>query len=627
MSSHRPSTDDAAVQDEGDLTQSLRRLVISDDDLLPTDTTLPTAMTALLFCRDASARKWGPRWLTQFGFETILREDISNIADHLRTSDADIIIVEASFRDEDGAPLYASLIDAVDVSAPVLVLCSGAKEVTAALDAGAFDVIRKPYEWRLIAARTKRAVQAHLMNRELDNAKVAASQAIDLADSARQRLRSRESFEPLTGLPNKSRFVDLIKRGMNAVSRDGNVLAVFVIGFARFRLVIEAMGQERADLLLSEIGYKLNACLKAPRSQAEDARGLWTAAAASLDGPRFGVMLTCSNHGNDLADMQQRLLSTLTQPVQVASQIVHLSACMGVAMYPQDADEAGRLLQRAENAMREAQSHGGGFRHYCEQSDAAAARKLRMEHMLHEALDNDELYIAYQPISETASGKLVGAEALLRWPQSDGSYISPNDFAPIAEESGLMIRLGRYVLDGACRQFSEWNTDGARLARMCVNVSKVQLMSDDFVSTVAEVLERYQMEAASLELEISERGVVSGAHEVINQLQGLRELGVRLSIDDFGTGDSAINYLKELPVDCLKIDRSYIGGMIDDKKDGAIVSAMVTLGKHMDLVVIAEGVETEQQLRMLRDLDCELFQGFIVSRPVPADKFLFFLNK
>ena len=270
MKSYRPDFEDVATSEEGDLTQSLRRLVVSDEDMQPIEELQPTAMTALLFCRDTSARKWGPRWLTQFGFETILRTDASDIASHIRTSDADVILVEAGFRDEDGTPLYGSLINAVDVSAPILVLCPSSKDVSAALDAGAFDVVRKPYEWRLIAARTKRVVQAHLVNRELDNAKVAASQAIDLADSARQRLRSRESFEPLTGLPNKSRFADLIKRGMNAVARDGNVLAVFVIGFARFRLVIEAMGQERADLLLTEIGYKLNACLKGPPKAPRD---------------------------------------------------------------------------------------------------------------------------------------------------------------------------------------------------------------------------------------------------------------------------------------------------------------------------------------------------------------------
>ncbi len=611
----------AEPDDDVDLTQSIRSLEVPGALAVVDDGADADMYRALLFSRDSGARKWGSRWLSQAGFETELRRDAADALENARAADADVIIVEAALRGSGDAALYSELIGAADLSAPVIVLCNSSREMTAALDAGAWDVVRKPLEWRLVGSRARRAVRAQALIGEAQSARSAAARALELADSARQRLRSREAFEPVTGLPNKTRFIDLIKRGMKAVDRDGNVLAVFVIGFNRFRLVIEAMGQESADLVLTEIGNKINRCLQAAGEVSARTDGLWTAAAASIDGTRFGVMMTCSSDNSDLAEMQQNLLAALSQPVQVASQIVHLSACVGVALYPQDAGDAHRLLQRAENAMRDAQSHGGGFRHYCERSDAAAARKLKMEHMLHEALDRGGITVAYQPITHTATGRLVAAEALLRWPQPDGSFISPTTFAPIAEECGLMIRLGEFVLDEACRQFARWNRKRRRLPLICVNVSKIQLMSGDFVQTVAGVLERHAIEPECLELELSERGVLSGAQDLVSMLHELRRLGVRLSIDDFGTGDSAIAYLKEMPVNSLKIDRSYIGGMVADSKDAAIVSAMVALGQRLDLTVVAEGVEEPEQLAMLRELDCELFQGFIVSRPVPPGKF------
>ena len=275
--------------------------------------------------------------------------------------------------------------------------------------------------------------------------------------------------------------------------------------------------------------------------------------------------------------------------------------------------------------MRDAQSRGGGFKYYCSETDAAAVRKLRVEHMLDEALDRRELSLVFQPINDVESGRIVAAEALLRWHGEDGSQIVPDEFIPIAEESGQIIRVGEYVLDEACRQLKVWRESGMALPHICVNVAKAQLVSSGFCETVAKTLEVHELDPSSLELEISERGVLAGDHEIIVQLQELKNLGVRLSIDDFGTGDSAIAYLKELPVDVLKIDRSYIRGIVNDRKDSAIASAMIALGQRLDLLVVAEGVECADQLKQLRELGCDAFQGFLVSRPVPGETFEKFL--
>lgn len=615
----KPSVPKGEGVQELELTTTIRKLsmpVGTRHDGLDVD-----SGTALLLVRDSASRKWGPRWLGQSGLQTTIPSDFSNAPEIAANREPDVVIIEAVIPSANGKPMYQELQEQDDLDAPIIVLCSSNREVTDALNAGVTDVARKPFEWQIIANRAKSAWRLKRQQRLLDVNNSSLQKALDLAEATRRTLRSQQTFEPVTGLPNKNKFMDLLRRGMRAIDRDKNALAVFVVGFTRFRLVIEAMGQEQADSILTEIGQNLAACLQKYGTGGRPTQGLRTAAVASLDQFRFGLMLTCSGQDDEHVAFQQELFNTLSRPVQVAGQIVHLSACLGVALYPQDADDVDSLLQRADNAMRDAQSRGGGYKFYCSETDAAAARKLKLEHMLHEALDRGELSLAYQPIIDVASGKTVAAEALLRWRQQDGSYIPPEEFVTVAEESGLMIRTGEFALDQACRQFSEWRTSGIALPLMCVNVSKAQLISTGFAQSVRRILEKHDIEPGDLELEISERGVLSGDMDVIQQLHELKSLGIKLSIDDFGTGDSAIAYLKELPVDTLKIDRSYIAGMADDSKDAALASAMVALGQRLELTVIAEGVETEQQLDVLRHLGCDAYQGFLKSEPVAAETF------
>jgi predicted signal transduction protein with EAL and GGDEF domain len=421
--------------------------------------------------------------------------------------------------------------------------------------------------------------------------------------------------------------MDLLRRGMAAVDRDGSALAVFVVGFTRFRLVIEAMGQEQADKALSRFGRNLAYCLQKSGGSQSIGSGLRTSAAATLDQFRFALMMTWPGGLEELNDLQELLLDELSHPVEIDGQTVYLSACVGISIYPQDADNVDQLLQRADNAMRDAQSRGGGFRYYCAETDAAAARKLGIEHKLHEALDQGLLTVAYQPISDTATGCISAAEALVRWPQPDGSFIPPDEFIPVAEESGLILRAGEFVLDEACRQLYLWQDRGLRLPRMCVNVAKTQLNSVGFAPFVAATLAKYKLEPARLELEISERGVLSGNTDARQQLHKLKKIGVRLSIDDFGTGDSALGYLKNLPIDALKIDRSYVAGMGLDLTDAAIATAMATLGRQLRLDVIAEGVETQEQLASIAGIGCSAYQGYLVSEPVFAADFAALFGK
>lgn len=604
-----------------DLTQSLRRLEIPEPNPPDAAETADARLTALLITDDDEIRKWASRWLAREGIsvsEADRKEDWLGVT---RSTGPQVILVDAGLRDASGELLIAVLVRDPDVHAPVMALSTSSRELTAAIEAGAHDVARKPYIWPVIAKRAAGAAQFGRARAELIDAKKTTAEALRLAETARLRLRNQESFEPLTGLPNKRKFSDLLGRAMHAVNRDGNALAVIVIGFSRFRLVVEAMGQKTADRVLAEVGKRLSAGLESVGQFQVRTEGFKTAAAANLDVGRFALMLTCPSDQDALASLQQYLGGHLSRPVLVDGQTVYLTACLGLALYPQDADTPDELLQRAENAMRDAQSRGGGFKFYCAETDAAAARKLRLEHMLHEALDTGQLWMAFQPIVYADSRGLAGAEALLRWTRPDGECISPEDFIPVAEESALILRIGEFVLDEACRQLRQWLDKGLDIPTIAVNVSRVQLMAGGFADSLRHTLEKHDIPPQRLEIELSERGVLSGDHSVIRQLHSIRELGVRLSIDDFGTGDSAINYLRELPVDILKIDRSYISNLLDDRRGAAMVSAMIALGHSLDLKVVAEGVEREEQLAAVREFGCDALQGFLISRPVDAATF------
>ena len=601
------------------MTSVLRQL--SETDVANQDRFQERDGTAMLLCRDSDARKWGTRWLGRSHFHVEVIEDIASALDQARTIQADVIVLEAAITDDKNRPLFELLEEAGDVTADIIVLCSSNHHAQAALAVEVFDIARKPFNWQSIASRAGHALQIRNREAGLNEANQALREALELANAAKVKLRSSERFEPVTGLPNKSKFSDLVSRAMMATSRDGGNLAMLVIGFNRFRLVVEAMGQQQADNVLAEIGSRLAGAVTASNTDLDQApKGLRTAIIGILDSFRFGLMIT-THDDEHLQRFQQQLLDALSQPIHVMGQIVHLSACLGIATFPQDADEVDTLMQRADNAMRDAQSRGGGFRYYCSETDRAAARKLRIENLLHEAIDRDELSIVYQPIVDIASGRVNSLEALLRWQQADGTFIPPDEFIPVAEESTLMLRIGEFVLQGSCKQFVEWQSLPDAPSTICVNVSRVQLMSPGFTATVRRVIDSTGIEPQQLELEISERGVLTGNTQVVDQLTQLKALGVRLSIDDFGTGDSAIGYLKELPVDTLKIDRSYIAGFGDGGKDFAIASAMIALGQLLDMEVIAEGVETRDQLEALRDINCDCYQGYFASKPLAAAAF------
>lgn len=614
----------ASIADEvsdGDLTHTLRVLSERTTGTFDANNNFGGMPKALFVAQDSSSRKWGPKWLHRSGFSVSIPDEQEDPVALARSIGAEIIVIESRLRCRDGEKVYQKIQAADDVKASLIVLCTSSKEITEAMESGVFDVARKPFDWQLIGRRAKKFVIQLRRERELEQTRESLKSALDVANRARSQLRKSEAFEPVTGLPNRTKFLELAARGIEAARRDDSGVAILTVTCVRFRMILEALGREQANQVISNFGQRLHAALQKSIDSNSDFQGLRTAVVANTGIGRFALMLTCSKNHGEIARVREEIGNELSKPATIAGQIIYPSACTGVALYPNDALDADALLLRSESAVRDAHSKGSEFQFFCAKSEAEAVRRLEIEQKLHTALENgNQLKLAYQPLVEVSSGRIVATEALLRWPQPDGSFIPPEQFVPIAEEGGLMGRLGEHVLDEALRQLKAWQSEGLESMRMAVNVAKSQLMAEGFPQIVDRCLRTHGVDPSSVELELSERGVMSGNTDIVEQLRQLKSLGVTIAIDDFGTGNSAIAYLKDLPVDTLKIDRSYIDALMEEGRTGNMAAAIIALTQRLRLTSVAEGVESPVQLGILQTLGCDLYQGFHMSPAVAPDE-------
>jgi diguanylate cyclase (GGDEF)-like protein len=608
------------VNDTG-MTQTLRVLT-EQTTSRSTTTDYGGQKRALIICPDKSSEKWGPRWLRQAGFECQVTDDPKAALESYGNSSPDVVVVDAATTTAGGEPMYRCIQQSDNWESAVFVLCSTAQQIADAIDADVIDVSRKPFDWQLLARRARMVVLQKRRFEELEETRQSLKSALDVANRARKELRRSETFESVTGLPNRNVFVGLVGKGIRASQRDRNLLGVFAVEFNRFQLVIEALGHEQANLVLAEISRRLTACVSKAIDANPALRGFKTAAVGKISTGRFGIMFTCSSQRIEDHALRQEIAKAMAEPAVVAGQTVYLATSIGAALSPDDSTDPNNLLIRAESAMRDARNLGVDFRYFCEEMDAAANRRLQVEQMLHRALESSELQVAYQPINDVVTDTIVAAEALLRWPQPDGSYIAPDEFVPIAEDVGMMIRIGEFVVDSACRQLRAWRDAGFDSLRVAINVARSQLMDPEFPDIVLRSLRKHDVEARYIDFELSERGVISGNADVMEQIHKLKRTGVTISLDDFGMGDSSIAYLKDMPVDALKIDRSYIATLPSDGRESRMVAAMIALARQLELTVIAEGVETRPQLNILLSLGCDQYQGFLRSPAVSPEELL-----
>ncbi|MEO1576402.1 MAG: GGDEF domain-containing phosphodiesterase [Pseudomonadota bacterium] len=400
-----------------------------------------------------------------------------------------------------------------------------------------------------------------------------------------------------------------------------------LVGLERFHAINEAHGREMGDRILESVGQRLQACLVQPELHAPGSTGVLAACAAKLDSVRFGLFLPYSGSPGHLQTIRRVLTDVLNEPHHIDGRTVYLTSSIGGAVSPRDGDDAAKLMFNAEHAMMKVKRRGGGFSLFAEDNGMSSARMLELDRWLREAVKDGDLKVAYQPLVNLWNNRIVGAEALLRWHREPHGFISPSEFIPVAERSGIVVEIGELVIDRACAELKRWHERGHTSQRMAINLSLIQLRRGDVKRCVEAAIERYDLRPEQIELEISERGAIGDDQRIIRQLHEIKSSGVRLSLDDFGTGDAAIEYLKRLPIDILKLDRSYVAGALENGADAVIAQALVGLARSMNLTVIAEGVESKEQHQLLRDWGCHIYQGFYCSPAVYGDDFIALLNQ
>ncbi len=430
---------------------------------------------------------------------------------------------------------------------------------------------------------------------------------VTAAEEADRRVVALARHDSLTGLPNRNQFSQELSRAVARSQRSGGGFSVCFIDLDRFKVVNDTLGHAAGDELLQQMAQRLCAAVRE------------NDVVARLGGDEFVVLLDGATDASHVGAIVRKLLATLAAPVRLQGCDFELGASMGVAVYPQDGTDAEGLLKNADTAMYEAKGAGrNDWRFYTPEMADTARRAFEMESALRLGLVRGELLLHYQPKVEARSGRLMGLEALVRWRRPGHGLVPPGEFIPLAEERGLIVPLGRWVLEEACSQLAAWRAAGLPVVPVSVNLSPRQFNGGTLLDDVRQVLVRHGLPAALLELELTESTLLTDPQRATETLGRLAELGVGLSIDDFGTGYSSLAYLKRFPAQTVKIDRSFVRSLPQDDSDRAITAAVIALAHGLGLNVVAEGVENTAQLDILRRLGCDEIQGFLFGHPVPA---------
>jgi diguanylate cyclase len=436
---------------------------------------------------------------------------------------------------------------------------------------------------------------------------------------AEARIKKLAFYDGLTELPNREFFKMRLFQAIELAKRQKRPIAVLFMDLDNFKRINDTLGHSVGDQLLKTAAERLamsvrscDAITRLPlRGPQNDL--------ARFGGDEFMILLTEINRSEDAAIVADRIRNNLSRPVQLGEHEVIVSTSIGIAVYPDDGEDGETLLRNADMAMYFAKRNGrNSFQYYSKSMNEAALKRLTLENMLRRALENDEFILWYQPQTNLFTGEVSGMEALLRWESPELGMVPPMEFISVAEECGLIIPIGEWVLRAACKQAKAWRDEGHSQMRIAVNISVLQFVNLNFPSLVKAILEETGLEPDALELEITESLLMKDGGNAIDTLNALKNLGVSLAIDDFGTGYSSLSRLKEFPIDRLKIDKSFIQAITSTKNEKAIASAVIAMADSMNLRVTAEGVETACQLSYLKENHCEEIQGFYISRPLPA---------
>jgi len=477
---------------------------------------------------------------------------------------------------------------------PCIVVSSGESESQAPwlMAAGAHDFIRITDLSRLCPA----------IARELKEVSVRKDR-----EQAQATLLRQTHFDPLTNLPNRALFVDRLTLSLAHAARERKMLAVAFVDLDRFKTIIDTLGHAVGDEILRQVAHRLSACLPDDGTLAR------------LGGDEFVALLPQIDRADKAVHLAHELLDALKASFHANGHELHITSSIGISLYPYDGEDADTLLKNADTALYRAKEQGrNNYQLYTPAMNARAFERLAMENSLRKALERHEFQLYYQPQIDTQTGDMVGVEALLRWQHPDLGVVYPAEFISLAEETGLIVPLGAWVLRTACLQNKKWQTAGLPPVTMAVNLSARQFQDRQLVDIIVGVLQETGLEPRWLELEITESTAMQNADYSNVVLRDLKQRGIQISLDDFGTGYSSLSYLKKFPIDTLKIDQSFIRDLSGNPNDAAIANAIIVLAHSLHLSVVAEGVETTAQSQFLEEHGCDRWQGYLYSHPLTA---------
>jgi diguanylate cyclase (GGDEF)-like protein len=488
----------------------------------------------------------------------------------------------------------------------VVMMISGQHDIESAIQsmrAGAFDYITKPLDLPQIQLAVARALKHHTLVAEKRRYE---TQLEELVEQRAARIEHLAYHDRLTDLPNRALFERCAEFLLAAHSGVG---AVLLVSLDRFKKIMGTLGHAAGDALLVAAAQRLNGCL----AQADTL--------AKFDAQEFAFLLGSIDDPAGAAKRAVAIAAAMRAPFLVGdAQEVFVTTSIGVSLFPANGSDVESLLRNARAALDRVKDRGGNnHQFYTPDMNEQAVSSLGLETNLRRAVEENELITYYQPIFDLASGRAVAFEALVRWQHPRLGLLLPVDFIGLAEDTGLIIEIGELVMRQACRELHQWQLQGRRQLRVAVNISARQILESDFTDTLISALAEAQIDPQSLEIEITETSIMEHSESAIRILNDIRRLGVRVSIDDFGTGYSSLSYLKHLPIDTVKLDRSFVSGATSNPKDAALVMAVVTLAHSFNLRVVAEGIETQEQLQFLRLLRCEEGQGFLLGRPAKPE--------
>jgi diguanylate cyclase (GGDEF)-like protein len=481
-------------------------------------------------------------------------------------------------------------------------------------------VLRKPFEpievLQCATALSRKWQNERTMRGQLASLEQVVSVRTEGLEAANQQLRQLATHDALTGLPNRALLDDRVTLALAQADRDRHSVALLLCNLDRFKLINDSLGHRAGDQLLQEIACRLAGVVRNVDM------------VARLGSDEFVLLLSAVADRAEAEEVAHRAIDALAPPVEIAGIGIHASPSIGIALYPADGTTIEALLARADAAMYAAKQRGpSNVECYATGMTMGAPDKVRFESDLHKALAHGQFEVHYQPKVDTLSGEMCSAEALVRWRHPERGLVSPEEFVPLAEECGLIGAIGEWVIREVCRQGRAWQVAGLQPLRIAVNLSAVQFRVGGVVESIRRALADAELDARFLEVEMTESAVMSNPEESIRILEQLREMGVLVSVDDFGTGYSSMSYLRRLPIDKLKIDRSFIREITARADAASIVRAIVSLAHSLRLKVVAEGVETTAQLDFLKHLGCDQYQGFHFSAPLAAADFERFMRR